>query len=131
MLVGARQLVEQRCFPAILVARQRKGQRGILRQRVAVSLGVIASPLAQSGMLTVRTVGCICRRRNSLDGNDPDLCGVSQTQRQLIVVNPQLHGVAHRCKLDQRYVGSRNQSHIQKMLTQRSLSANCKYAGRL
>ena len=46
MLVGAGQLVEQRGFAAVLVARQCKGQRGILRQRVLPCLDVEPSPLA-------------------------------------------------------------------------------------
>ena len=46
MLVCAGQLIEQRGFAAVLVARQCKGQRGILRQRMLLCLDVEPSPLA-------------------------------------------------------------------------------------
>ena len=49
---------------------------------------------------------------------------VRKPQGQFITVEPQLHGIAHRRQLDQRYLNARDQTHIEKVLTQSSFSAD-------
>ena len=133
MLVGAGQLIEQRGLSAVLVARQGEGQRGLLRQGVFPRFDVEPSPLAQAGMLTVRAD--LRRRSGRLsdgpDRRDVDLCGVRQPQRQLIAVDPQLHGVAHGREFHQCHLCAGDQAHVQKMLAQGALSAHHRDPGGL
>ena len=49
---------------------------------------------------------------------------ICQAQRQFIAVNPQLHRIAHGRIFHHRHVALRNQSHIQKVLPQRTLAAH-------
>ena len=132
MLIGAGQLVEQRSLAAVLVACQRKGQRGLLRQRMLIFLDMKPAALTQTGMLTVKAA----RRRggrpsDSIYRCDLDLPGVRQPKRQLIAVYPQLHGVAHGREFYQRHLRAGDQAHVQKMLAQGALSAHCRDPGRL
>ena len=46
-------------------------------------------------------------------------------------MNPQLHGVAHGRKLHERHLGAWYDTHIQKMLAQCTLAADCDNAGAL
>ena len=126
VLVCAGQLVEQRGLAAILVAHQRKGERFVVRQRVAAALGVVFASLAETGVLcgahrflceNGRFFGGLCRR-------NADLTGVVQPQRELVAVDLQLHRVAHRRVFYQRHHGARYHAHIQKMLPQRSRAAD-------
>ncbi len=64
---------------------------------------------------------CQCLCRNFLTGN---LLCFFKTKRQLIIMNPKLHWVAHRCKLHQCHDDIRYQAHIKKMLTESTFTAN-------
>ena len=57
-------------------------------------------------------------------GVDFYLCGVGFAQRQLIAVQVELDGVAHRCKLLHRNGYAGNKSHVEKMLAQCALSTH-------
>ena len=59
MLVRAGELVEQRRLAAVLIARQRKGEHGAVRQRILVRLIVVFAALSESRMRQGA-----CSRRN-------------------------------------------------------------------
>ena len=125
MLVGTGQLVEQGRFAAVLVAHQGEGQPGPLRQGIAAARRMKAPFLAKTGVLRGFLVFFFgCRRGGALQSGDTDLFGVRQAEGQLVPVDPQLHGIAHRGELDHGYLGTRDDAHIQKMLAQGTLSAD-------
>ena len=53
-----------------------------------------------------------------------DLPCIVFSERQLIALHHDLHGIAQRRKAHQCHLFSRNETHIQKMLPQRALSAD-------
>ena len=53
-----------------------------------------------------------------------DLAGVSEPERQLITVDANLHGVAHRCKLHDSHVRARQNAHVKQMLPQSAFAAD-------
>jgi len=55
-------------------------------------------------------------------GSNGDMSSIVETQREQIAMDEQLHRVAHRCKLDERNLGARNDTHVEKMLTQGTLT---------
>ena len=57
MLVGAGQLIEQGCLPAVLVSDQSKGEQRIIRKRITGSLGMKAALFAESGVLGFPDLG--------------------------------------------------------------------------
>ena len=60
-----------------------------------------------------------------------DFLRIVFSERQLIALHHDLHGIAQRRKTHQRHLFSRNESHVQKMLPQRALSADGRERGRL
>ena len=59
---------------------------------------------------------------------DLDIFCVCQPDSQLVAVDPKLNGISHRGVFYHRHLGSLNQSHIQEMLPQGTLSSyycNC------
>ncbi len=131
--VGAGQLVEQRCLAAVLVARQGKCEHCPLRERILVRLDVVFALLAEAGMRRdrhrdglpfLRKVGRLVAQRLR-HGRHFDVRGVRQPQRQLVSVDRNLHRVAHRRELFQRDNGAGDQPHVQHMLSQGTLAADC------
>ena len=125
MLVGAGQLVEQGCLAAVLVSDQGKGQKRVIRERVPICLMVVLSILSKSRVIRERDflhplvlIGAL------LDQFHADLLGIRQAQGQLIAVHLDLHGVAHRGKLDDRELCPRDHAHVQKVLPQGAVSAH-------
>ena len=124
VLIGSRKLIEERCFSAVLVSHQSKGELRPLRQRIAASLGMILAALAQSRMkrrpggLRLR----ILRRPGAALHKDP--LRVRQTNRQLVPVDEKFHRIAHGRVFHNRYRRAGDQPHVQKMLAQRSFSSN-------
>ncbi len=53
-----------------------------------------------------------------------DLCGIIQAQGQLIAMDPQLHGVAHRSQADHGDLSAGDHTHVQKMLAERPLASH-------
>ena len=84
-------------------------------------------------MLAVGTGLCLylCLLLCRSDGDHADLRGIGQTQRQLIAVDLQLHGVAHGGEFHQCYIRAGDQPHIQKVLPQRPLSPYIRDTARL
>ena len=127
MLIGPGQLIKQRGFPAVLVAGQGKCQLGSRRQRVFLSLYMVFSALSQAGVrLGLRKGFCfpwgLLPRSISAQGSDLYFFTVRQAQRQFIAMDSQLHWVAHGSILHQCNFRPRDNSHIQKMLSKRTLS---------
>ena len=124
MLVGAGELIEQGGLAAVLVAGQRKGEGLVLRQGVLALFDVVLAALAKTRVLHHFSIHRGVHRRGLFGGGHSDLCRVVQTQGQLIAVDAQLHGVAHGCQLYQRDLCPGDQTHIQKMLPQRTGAAH-------
>ena len=64
-----------------------------------------------------------------LDGLDLDLIRVRQTQRQLVAVDLQLHGISLGRKLHHGDLRPGDHAHVQEMLPQGSFPANLRYHG--
>ncbi len=62
--------------------------------------------------------------RASGDGGDLDLLRVRQPKRQLVAVDPQLHGVAQRGVFHKRDLRPRDHAHVQEVLPQRAVAAH-------
>ena len=142
MLVGTGELIEQCRLAAVLVSRQSKGQGFPFRQRVCRFRVMVSAALTQAGMLdlVVSAIGeFIFQYRNfrifmsyiPCIGIHEDLFRIRQAQSQFISMDVQLHGISQRCKLFQRDDGTGDQPHIQKMLTERSLSSDLREYRRL
>ena len=125
MLVGTGELVEQGGLTAVLVASQRKGEGPVLGQGILPLFNVVFSALAKAGVIH-HFIICRSRRhcRGLFGGGDADLRGIVQPEGQLVAMDAQLHGVAHRSQLDQRDLHPRDQAHIQKMLAQCAAAAD-------
>ena len=123
MLIGTGQLVEQGGLSAVLIACQRKGQQRSLRKGIFCLFKMILSTFAETRMIDSFPFyfGLLFFRVPDIFNLD-FLC-VRQTQGQLIAVNPKLHGISHGGQLHHGHLALGNQSHIQKMLPQLSLSA--------
>ena len=126
MLLGAGQAVEERGLAAVLIADQCKLHDGALRERITVARKVESAALTESGMLGLLLFRlllfgfgcsfCVC---------DGDLLGIGEAERKLIAVEPQLHRVAHRGELHDRDLRAGNDAHIEKMLTECAVAAEC------
>ena len=124
MLTGSGQLIKQCGFSTVLIPRKGKRQYLCIRQRMFCFLFMIFSTLSKSRM------GNCCSfffLRFYLSGIpyifNFDFLRICKTQCQLITVDPQFHRISHGCVFHHRYFSLGDQSHIQKMLTQCSLSA--------
>ena len=122
MLVGAGELVEERGFPAVLVAHQRESEQRALRQGFSGAFGVEPALLAKSGVMDGPERWRLFRRGDEFYGLNADLLRVCQTQRQFIAVDPKLHGISHGRQLDQGDLRAGDHAHIQKMLPESALS---------
>ena len=60
-----------------------------------------------------------------------DLLRIVFSERQLIALHHDLHGIAQRREAHQRHLFSWNEAHVQKMLPKRALSADGRERGRL
>ena len=123
MLVGAGQPVKQGGLSTVLIAHQRKGQHLPLRQGAFSCLGVIFPPFSQARVgngpqASLSSTGHGC----GLNLLHRDLVRICQPKGQLIAVHPKLQRIPHGCKLHQRYLRIRDQSHIQKVLPQGAFS---------
>ena len=128
MLVGTGQGIEQGCLPAVLVAYERKAQHCAFRQRIAGAFRVELSPFAESRMQTLLRSGYgFLLRFLFFRRHDHDLPGIIQTQRQTVAVQPQFHRIIHRCIAHQCDFRPGNQTHIQEMLAESSLSSDFRY----
>ena len=86
---------------------------------------MVASAFAEARVL--HRLFTFCRRlfrRRGFGQSDPDAGGIVQPEGQLVAMDAQLHGVAHRSQLDQRDLCPRDQAHIQKMLAQCAAAAD-------
>ena len=126
VLVGARQLVEQRGLAAVLVAHQREGERGALRQHVGrlAAHGLLAVIGARQHHVGNRFLGRAGEAVGIVVGRRPDLdlLGVGQAQREVETVDAQFHGIAHRGVLHERHARAGNDPHVQEMLAQGALA---------
>ena len=128
VLVGTRQLVEQRRLAAVLVAGQRKGQRRALGQGRARLARVVAGRFAKLAHAGVGHRGVARLAAGGAVGVvhvvHRDLGRVVQAQRQLIAAQLHLHGVAHRGHLAQRHLGAGGQAHVQQVVAQLACAAH-------
>ena len=154
VLVRARQLVKERRLSAVLIARQREAELRILRKRMFARLIMETTALTEARVLIIieelSVLRCFCRielclRRRVLlllpelmllmllrrDRPRLNLRRIRETKGQLIVMDPQLHRVAHRCKLHELHLRPRNHAHIQEMLSKRTLASDRRHDGAL
>ena len=124
MLTGSGQLIKQCGFSTVLIPRKCKCQHLCIRQRMFRFLLMIFTTLSKSRM------GDYCSFfffRFYLSGIpyifNLNFLRICKTQCQFITVNPQFHRISHGSVLYYCYLSLWNQSHIQKMLTQRPFSA--------
>ena len=100
MLLCAGELVEQRGFAAVLIAHQGVSKHGVLRQGAFVLLGVVLARLPQTGVGRIPgTDGPKVAAAALGDGLNFDVLRLGQAEGQLIAVDLELHGVAHRGQL--------------------------------
>ena len=59
---------------------------------------------------------CLGNRLFQAAGSDPDLLGIRDTQRQLIAVDLQLHGVTQRGQFDHGHLRAGDHTHIEEVL---------------
>ena len=126
VLIGAGELVEKGGLATVLVADEGKSQRLLFRQRRFRLLIVVDATFAETRMLSQRRarrcfVGVQQRR---IDRFYLNVLGVGQAQRQFVAMHSELHRVAKRRQLHQLHIGTRDEPHIQKMLTQLVLATN-------
>ena len=132
VLVGARELVEERRLSAVLVADQGKRQRRPGRERIAGAFGMEAAALAEAGVLGLLSGRVFhLRLRRRLGRLHPDLRRVVQAQRQLVAAEHKLHRVAHGRVFDRPHLRAGDEAHVQKMLAQGSLAADARDDGAL
>ena len=125
MLICTSQLIKQRCLAAVLIANQSKCQHRSLRQRIPRALRMELALLAKARMRRFLFTPIRVRHlRRFLDALSFYLFRVRKTQSQFIPMDPKLHRITKRCKLDHGDLSARNPSHIQKMLSQSPFAAN-------
>ena len=127
MLVGARELVKERGFSAVLIADECKLQPRFNGRRVFLFVVRLkAFAFAVSRVRRVAKARCRRRRVRLFVSRvlDFDACSIVQPQRQFVPVQPQFHRVAHGSKFHQSDFGTGNQSHVQKVLTQGAVAAH-------
>ena len=122
MLVAARQLVEKRGFAAILITHKGKGQflclgRTMRLGWVVVSGAVLSQAGVLNGQLPVFFLSISIFQGEWRVGVYLYFLCIRQSKRQFVSMNTQLHRVAHRCKLLQHHLGTRDYSHVQEMLS--------------
>ena len=127
MLVGARELVKERGFPAVLVADECELQPRFNGCRVflfVVRLKALA--FAVSRVWRVAKARCRRRRMRFFVSRilDFDARGIIQSQRQFVPVQSQFHRVTHGSKFHQGDFGTGDQAHVQKVLTQGAVTAH-------
>ena len=107
MLVGARQLVEQRGLAAVLVAGEGKMQRCALGHGRLRGAGRIR-PLAECRMLRRADCGVGARTHiGVVNAHELDASGIVLAQRQLVATQANLERVAHRGVLHHGDFGAR------------------------
>ena len=125
VLVGTGELVEEGRLAAILVAGKGKGEGGSLGKRMFACFDMVASALAQTGMLH----GRMRRRAGGLAFYGAGIADfnplrVVHAQGQLIAVDAEFDGVAHRGEFDERNLCAGDDTHIQKMLSEGAFAAD-------
>ena len=132
VLAGSGQLVEERRLAAVLVADEGKGEERAVRQRIAASLRMEAPAFAETGVLIAQIRDLFFLFRAFFgQRSDADLPGLVQAESQLVAVDADLQGVAHRRVLDHGHFGTGNDPHVEKMLAQRALAADFGHCGGL
>ena len=134
MLFGAGQLVEHGRLAAVLLSGQRQSQGALLRQGAFILLGMVFPLLADAGVRIVlmqeHIVGPAVRRAGGvLRGIRNRLIHLyqgrlRQPERQAVVVQRQLHRVAHRSQFHHRDNRSGDHPHVQQVATNRTGTAH-------
>ena len=130
MLIGSRQLIEERGFAAVLIAGKRESELPL--HRAEMRLGVIdqAFFLTESRVRELKLPLLLIKRFHMLwlpltaDIADTDLPGVLKPQREFIAMQPHFDGVSHRRIFHERHPDTRDEPHIEKVLPQLPLPAD-------
>ena len=129
-LAGARELIKKSGLSAVLIAGERKGHCRAFGQRCFRSFHVVFSAFAQPGVrylaffqLCGRPFGVVAYVLNF------NLLSVCETERQFIAVYSYFYRIAHRRVFHHSYVSVRYYAHIQKVLTERTVSADSSDGG--
>ena len=148
VLIGSGELVKKRRLAAVLVPCQRKSQLRAFRQRVLIRRIMIAASFTQSGVIDLlmrHTLFIVlllpafipvrfvlrafqltrCHRRDS------DLRRVRNSERQVISMDHQLHGISHRRVFHYFDHCPGDHAHIKKMLPQSAFTAHFGHYGAL
>ena len=125
VLVGSRQLVKERGLAAVLVSHQSIGQYSSIRQRIFTFLIVVLTCLTKSRMLRGIDMfySFVLVGAGGYEFNF-DLSCILKSQCQFIAVYLKLHGISEGREFDNCHLCSRNDSHIQKMLSQSPFSSD-------
>ena len=125
VLIGSRQFVKKRCLAAVLIADERDPNGLVRHQGLLTFDNLIFSGFCVAGVIHFYRLGVrlLCRLPFA-DIFHKNLIGFGYAQRQFVTADSNLNGVTHRCSLDQRYRGLRDQSHVQKMLAKRAAAAD-------
>ena len=141
VLVGARELVEERGLAAVLLPGKGEGERGAFGKRILRIVVVVFARLANTRVrsLIKETLSPLPHNGESL----PSLMGgagggsylyflcLRKAKCQHIALHEQLHRITHRCIFRQRHLGTRQNAHIQKMLAQTALASYFHHHGAL
>ena len=125
MLVRSGKLVKQCRFSTILIADKSIGEQCPLRQRILILLRMIFSFLTKSRMCDrLQTFFSSMTSCSLVNWRNLDLIRFCQPECQFVSVNLQLHGISHRCQFHYRHLCPGNHPHVQKVLSQRTLSSH-------
>ena len=123
VLIGARQLVEQRGLSAVLISRQRKFEGRALGNNSPRR--PFAFFLAHARVGNVRRLLLFQKRlfRRIAHVGNPDFRRVRLSQGKLVPPHPKLDRVAHGRGFDQGHFRARRQPHVQNMFSQGNFAA--------
>ena len=123
MLTGSGQLIKQCGFSTVLIPRKCKCQHLCIRKGIFCLFKMILPTFAETRMIDNFPFYFGLLFFRVPDIFNLDFLRICKTQCQFITVNPQFHRISHGSVLYYCYLSLWNQSHIQKMLTQRPFSA--------
>ena len=132
MLVGTGQLIKERSLAAVLITCERKRENLSFRKRLLSCLLVVLTTLTKTRVMLVVGVIMMMFYPSPLSYFfDLYLLCIMFSERKLITMNAELDRIAHRSVLNESHLHTGDNSHVQKVLPQRTLSSYRRnYAGR-
>ena len=128
VLFRAGKTVKEGSFTAVLVTHEGEAHGSTLREGRAVVLGVEPAALTETGVF-----GFFIFLSSGVflfglaDRSDADIFGIGEAQGEFVVMEAQLHGIAHGSELNEGDLGTGDKAHIEEMLAKRAISADFFY----